>query len=288
MLYIEGFRFVKATGDAKNWCLISKPIQLLLAKYLVQFCRKVNFSGHFVHWACDGHLCVSVSYLTGENWLFIPRWLPKRSPRSLLTRGKCTYYSKLIADHSGNHWSFGQAFNKILHHCPKMHVPDHSSIVALANTFRSIFIKEISVVHSSFPTDSQSCVLNPPDTRKILQNLTCATANEVRRLVLLAPCKSSDLDPISTSLVTDCIDIRITLIPSIVNLLLTAGSFPSHCISTLVSPRLKKPNLKKERMKHNQPVSNLSFLSKVFEKFVVKQLNSHINSSYTSDHYQSA
>ena len=40
-------------------------------------------------------------------------------------------------------------------------------------------------------------------------------------------------------------------------------------------------------MKNYRPVSNLSFLSKVLEKVVVNQLNSHINSSNTSNQYQS-
>ena len=43
-------------------------------------------------------------------------------------------------------------------------------------------------------------------------------------------------------------------------------------------------------MKSYQPavVSNLSFLSKVLEKVMVNQLNSHINSSNTSNDYQPA
>ena len=41
-------------------------------------------------------------------------------------------------------------------------------------------------------------------------------------------------------------------------------------------------------MKNYWPVSNLSFLSKVLEKVVVNQLNSHINISNTSNQYQSA
>ena len=80
------------------------------------------------------------------------------------------------------------------------------------------------------------CVLNPPETRKVLQNLSCVTAVEVRHLVLRALCKSSDLDPIPTSLVKDCIDILITAITSIINLLLTEGSFPSHFKCAHVSP----------------------------------------------------
>ena len=41
-------------------------------------------------------------------------------------------------------------------------------------------------------------------------------------------------------------------------------------------------------MKNYRPVSNLSFLSKVLEKVVVSQVNTHTNSSNTSNQYQSA
>ena len=111
----------------------------------------------------------------------------------------------------------------------------------------------------------------------------------MRYLVLQAPCKSSDLDPIPTNLVKDCIDILITPITSIINLSLTEGSFPSHSKSAQVPPPFwKQPSLNKDSMKNYRPVSNLSFLSKVLKKVVVNQLNTHINSSYTSNQYQSA
>ena len=174
-------------------------------------------------------------------------------------------------------------------YCPKIHLPDHSSIATLANTFSSCFSNKISIIHSSFfPSDSHSRVLNPPDTRKVLQNLSCVTADEVCHLVLRAPCKSSDLDPIPTRLVKDCIDILITPMTSRINLSLTEGSFPSHFKSAHVCPLLKKPSLNKNSMNNYRPVSNLTLLSKVLEKVVVNQLNSHINSSNTSNQYQSA
>ena len=132
-------------------------------------------------------------------------------------------------------------------------------------------------------------VLNPPDTRKVLQNLNCVSADKVRHLVLRAPCKSSDLDPIPASLVKDRNDILITPITSIINLSLTEGSFPSHIKSAHVCPLLKKkPSLNKDSTKKYRPVSNLGFLSKVLEKVVVNQLNTHINSSNASNQYQSA
>ena len=199
-----------------------------------------------------------------------------------VSKAKSAHYSKIIAEHSGDYRSLWKALNKILHRCPKIRLPDHSSIATLANTFSLFFINENPVICSSFPSDSHSRVLNPPDTRKVLQNLSCVTADEVHHLVLRAPCKSSDVDPILTSLVKDCIDILITPITSIINLSLTEGSFPSHFKSADVSP------LNKDSMKNFRPVSNLSFLSKVLEKVVVNQLNSLINSSNTCNQYQSA
>ena len=122
-----------------------------------------------------------------------------------------------------------------------MHLPDHSSIATLANTFCSFFSNKISVIRSAFPSDSHSRVLNPPDTRKVLQNLRCVTADEVRDLILRAPCKSSDLVPIPTSLLKDCIDILITSITCIINLSLTKGSSPPLFNSAHDSPLLKNP-----------------------------------------------
>ena len=51
---------------------------------------------------------------------------------------------------------------------------------------------------------------------------------------------------------------------------------------------LKKPTLNRDDMKKYRPVSNLSFLSKILDKFVASRLDLHINSSYTSIDYQSA
>ena len=131
-------------------------------------------------------------------------------------------------------------------------------------------------------------MLTPPNTREVLHNLSYVTDAEVRRLALPGLCKSSELDPLPTGLVKDCIDVLVTPIVSIVNSLLSEGCFPTHFKSALVSPSLKKLTLNRDDMKNYWPVSNLSFLSKILEKVVASRLNSHINSSHTSNNYQSA
>ena len=169
-----------------------------------------------------------------------------------------------------------------------MYLPDHSSITALANTFSSFFINKISIIRSSFPSGSCSNVLTPPNTREVLHNLYHVTDAEVCRLVLSAPCKSSDLDPLPTGLVKDCIDVLVMPIVSIVNLSLSEGYFPTHLKSALVSPLLKKSTFNRDDIKNYRPVSNLRFLSKILEKVAASRLISHINNSHTSNDYQSA
>ena len=96
------------------------------------------------------------------------------------------------------------------------------------------------------------------------KNITCVTDDEVRHLVLFAPCKPSDLDPMPTSLAKDCIYILITPIASIINLLFTECSLSSHFKFALVSPLLKKSTLNKDSTKNYRPVSNHSFLLQIF------------------------
>ena len=205
-----------------------------------------------------------------------------------VSKPKSPQFSKIIVDHSIHHRSLWKEFNKILHRCPKVCLPDHTTIEALANTFSSLFINKISPICSSFSAGAWSDVLNLPVTGMVLQNLTYVTYDEVCRFVLSAPCKSSDLDPLPTSSVKDCIDILVTQIASIVNLSLSAGCFPSHFQSALVSPHLKKPTPNKDNPKIYRPASNLSCLLTILEKVAENHLNSHISSSKLSNHYQSA
>ena len=127
-----------------------------------------------------------------------------------MSKAKSEKLSKLIADHSYDNRSLWKAFNKILQRCRKVCLLDHTTIEALANTFNFISINKSSIIRSSFSFGACSDVLNPPVTEIVLQNLTNVTDNEVRRLVLSAPCKSFDIDPVPTSLVKNCIDILVT------------------------------------------------------------------------------
>ena len=82
----------------------------------------------------------------------------------------------------------------------------------------------------------------------------------------------------------------VPILQHIVNLCLTTGDFPISCKSSIVIPLIKKPGLDREMLKNYRPVSNLSFLSKVFEKVISISILGHIldNNIVDRDSFQSA
>ena len=62
----------------------------------------------------------------------------------------------------------------------------------------------------------------------------------------------------------------------IVNGSLTSGIFPESCKMAVVRPTIKNHNGDTDDTKEYRPVSNLSFISKLIERIVVDQTNSHL------------
>ena len=82
-----------------------------------------------------------------------------------------------------------------------------------------------------------------------------------------------------TSVLREFLDLLTPHITSIVNAFLTQGRLPTSQKHAIVTPRLKKPSLDPSDAANFRPISNLSFLSKVIEKAVVRQLH-----DYLTDH----
>ena len=92
----------------------------------------------------------------------------------------------------------------------------------------------------------------------------------VWKLTASAPTKSFIINPLSTSVVKECLDEVSPTISSSVNLSLEQGHFPDAWKGALFKPKLKKSGLELDEKKY-RPVSNLQFLSKLAEKAVAQQ-----------------
>lgn len=108
-----------------------------------------------------------------------------------------------------------------------------------------------------------------------LSSFQHVTADEVRQLVRRAPCKHCALDPVPTWLLKRAIDVLAPTIAAVCNSSLQAGHFPDSQKQARLTARLKKPSLNPDDLNSFRPISNLTFLSKIVERIVVKQFTHH-------------
>ena len=121
-----------------------------------------------------------------------------------------------------------------------------------------------------------------------MNDFSPASEEEVLEIIMNCPPKHCDLDPIPTCLLKNCIDILLPTVTNIINESLSSGTVPNVFKMSIVKPLLKKNDLDVNEYKNYRPVSNLSFLSKVLERLVLKRLSDHIQANNLSHTFQSA
>ena len=112
--------------------------------------------------------------------------------------------------------------------------------------------------------------------------------DEVNKIPNQSTIKTCELDPLPASFLTHCLDDLLPHLTSIINDSLHSGLFPSAFTSAIVKPLLRKTTLNTEILKNYGPVPNLSFLSKILEKVVFRQLSSHLLTNILFCFHQSA
>jgi len=164
----------------------------------------------------------------------------------------------------------------------------------MANRFGSYFLGKIETIRTNLSKankdlgDVDPFIAETPFDGHPLTAFRAASIDEVRKIILKAPSKSCELDPLPTSLLKSCLDSLATVITSIVNTSFKECSVLTSFKSAIVWPLLKKPGLDKDVMKNYRPVSNLPFVSKVLEKVVESRLENHLTSNHLYDRVQSA
>ena len=176
-----------------------------------------------------------------------------------------------MAENEGKPKSLLNSFQRILHKSLDALLPDHTNLVDLAYMFGHFFSEKKFKIGSDFQSSSTIPVIRP-SPKNILSPFTPVSEDDVLKILSSSKTKTCDLDPIPTSLVKECADVLKTRALKLFMLL----------------PFSKNSSMDKNILKNYRPVSNLSFLSKLFEKVVAKQLNDFINQEDISIAHQSA
>ena len=110
----------------------------------------------------------------------------------------------------------------------------------------------------------------------------------VKECILNSAPKSCELDSIPSKLLIECLDCILPSLTDLFNSSLASGIFPQCFKSALVTPILKKKRLDHNDLNNYRPVTNLCFIAKILEKFVLSQVSSHLNSHNLYNTCQSA
>ena len=180
--------------------------------------------------------------------------------------------------------------NEVLGCKKDLPLPETSSKNNLANEFNSFFVDKILKIRNKLMDNPEQLHPNVRDTTSpiLLSAFQPLTHEEVRKIIMSSPSRLCENDTIPTPLLKkEILPSILDLIVCVVNASLTQGIFPDGLKEALVKPLLKKSNL--ELLKGNyQPVSNLTFISKVIECCVAYQMTKYIEENHLLESNQSA
>ena len=166
---------------------------------------------------------------------------------------------------------------------------------ALADCFVTHFtdkITDIRVHLATISTQRQlSVVADDNDCRVVdpLCDFELATCNDICNLVMKGTSKlSTDIDIISATLLKSNIATLAPVLTRIVNLSIESSTMPAVMKHAVMTPLLKKSDLDREILSNYRPISNLSFISKLVEKYVASQIRQYMESNDLFNVFQSA
>ncbi len=184
-------------------------------------------------------------------------------------QARTSHFSQLIIDHKNNpRFLFstfdiltGTNFNKAL----KMPTD------ALCENFADHFRTKIKDIRSSL-LSQQVLSVNTPELLSLpdetLESFALVDARTLGRVFSQVNPTTCLLDPIPTSLLKSFYGFFEEQFLNIMNCSLQTGVFPTAFKMAVVKPLLKKSNLDPNDFNNYRPVSNLPFLSKIWEKLV--------------------
>ena len=136
------------------------------------------------------------------------------------------------------------------------------------------FIKKIRDIRESTGPSPPTSKL--PPTSVLLDNFKPYSTKEVREMILSTKSTSCALDPIPTYVLKEFLTDLLPYVTEMCNRSLQLGWLPLSQRHVIVKPILKKEGLDQDDVKNYQPISNLTYISKLVEQMVSKQLTTFL------------
>ena len=213
--------------------------------------------------------------------------------KEFIAKAKAKYYQDAIIECSDSKSLF-RVMDHLLKRKSEPKLPSFTSAEDLSNRFANYFSDKITNIRTvrlekqkQDDYDYEPPSVNTPDLIR-LDTFCPVTVEEICKTIMCCPTTSCVLDPLPTQLLKTNVDILSPVITRIVNLSLTTGKFSSPQKSAIITSLLKKASLDPESLTNYRPVSNLTFVSKLLERMVAKQLHDHLSQHQLYEKHQSA
>jgi hypothetical protein len=209
----------------------------------------------------------------------------KRNYRIFLHDNKIKHFKEAIMTAKGNSRQLFSITMGLMGKKKKTSLPESGCDKDLADEFANHFMSKVQNIRNSL----LNCSRYQPsdDTNSRLLKFGEVTEEVVSKILMSSKPTTCATDPIPSSLIKDNADIMVPWITQIVNKSIEEGVFPDQWKLATVTPLLKKEGLD-FIMSNYRPVSNLSFISKMAEKCVIKQLNQYLADNDLNSDHQSA
>jgi hypothetical protein len=202
--------------------------------------------------------------------------------RALFIVKEHTYWTRKLETCSGNSKQLWRCLNTIL---LRDNVPVNTTVIT-AQSLSSFFIDKVARVRQATHT-CPPAVFTGPCLNQLNDFILCSV-DDIRRVIIQSPGKSCDLDPLPYSLLMTSLSDILPFLCLVCNSSLSSGVLPECEKVAIITPILKKPGLDTDCTSSYRPVSNLTFLSKLVERLVCRQLTAYLQQHHLLVPQQSA
>ena len=171
--------------------------------------------------------------------------------------------------------NYSATLDEIMGKCKDTILPDGKSDATIVNDMAKFFMNKIQKRNDALKDHN----MHSPEHKRVKQELTEFKPIDsigLRKIILGSKPTTCRTDPIPSAFIKENLDMLLPVLLRIVNHSITMGSFNKLWKVSTIVPLQKKvgsdTNLTNYRL-----VNNLPFLSKIVEKVILKQLQSHID-----------
>jgi len=197
---------------------------------------------------------------------------------------RTSFYSNVISQNKSNPRVLFKVLDSLTNPKP-CHFTDPST--DLCESFLNHFVSKVNDIRKSITVPSQTISVNIKPLLNVLTEFIPLSFSALSSLLSEMKTTTCCLDVIPTKFLKDVFNVVGPTILTVLNRSLSEGLVPSCFKHAVVQPLLKKPNLSLSDFNNFRPISKLTFLSKLLEKTVCKQILDFMNCHSIFEKFQS-